>query len=238
MQTFKKGKINLDKTIALSKQIVKGEIEPSEVLEITTFCGEPVSFNFKTFKAEHRFPIEHIGLAQLLYEKAVDQFTTTVSHGKNEEKVFEVLPQGVHVSDVFQQCDPDIFTWYKSKSDNSTPLKFSTRFDGTFVNQDLNKFEKSLKFETEGENPCTVINDRNKIASLAVCEAIDAYEKGLAEMGMGERTGYVTEVTIDEASALFCNMKLLREKTFAEYGTSSNFEAVSSVQNQTDDCVQ
>lgn len=239
MQTFKKGKVSLDKTIALSKQIVKGEIEPSDVIQVTKFCGEPVSFNFKNFKNEHNFSIEHIGLAQLLYEKAIDQFTTTVSHGQSEEKVFEVLPQGVHIADVFQNCDPDIFAWYKSKSESGDPLKFSTRFDGTIVtNTDLNKYEKTLSFETEGENACTVINDRNKIASLAVCEAIGAYENGLAQAGIAENTGYVTETTIDEASALFCNMKLLREKTFAEYGSSGNFEASSAIQSQTDDFAQ
>ena len=54
MQTFKKGNISLDKTIALSKQIVKGEVQPSEVIELNTFCGEVVSFEFTNFKNSNK----------------------------------------------------------------------------------------------------------------------------------------------------------------------------------------
>ena len=229
MQTFKKGNISLDKTIALSKQIAKGEVEPSSVIELNSFCGEIVSFEFKHFKNCLSVPIEHVGLAQLVYEKAIDQFSTIkVNEDGSAERIFEALPKDVHIADVLQNCEADTLAWYKDKNNN--PLKFPTKFDGNYTDTDLNHFERVITSDEQDEKLYENCSDRFKAASLAICEAMATYETYLVEEGVVESSDDLSPVSVAESKAMNKNLLELRQRTVEKYGQEAQ-EGTEAVDN-------
>lgn len=239
MQTFKKGNISLDKTIALSKQIVKGEVQPSEVIELNTFCGEVVSFEFKDFKNCLSVPIEHVGLAQLIYEKAIDQFST-IKVGENGqiERIFEKLPEGIHIADVLRGCEADTLAWYKDKNNN--PLKFPTKYDGSYTDTDLNHYQRVISFDEENDKENFQVSaDRFKATSLAICEAMATYEATLLEEGFVDDPEQLTEVSIAECKAMNKELLALRAKAVDSYEQKvEDNNEVASIQTVCEDVVQ
>lgn len=236
MQTFKKGNICLDKTIALSKQISKGEVEPSEILEVNTYCGEPVSFEFAHFKGIPSTPIEHIGLAQLVYEKAIDQFSTTrIGENGQTERDFEPLPSGSHIADVLKNCEADTLAWYKDKENN--PFKFSTLYNGIHRDMDLNHYQKTITFNSQDKENFQATDDRFKAAALAICEAMATYQEALVEEGFVQSNDQLSDALVEESKAMNKELLAFRERAVAAYGQQEE-NLTENIPAATEDCVQ
>jgi len=227
-EKIKGNSINLDKSLALTRHIMNEEVALSDAFIVNKFCGEKISFNFSHVAGCcPSMPIEHIGLAQLVYQKAVDQFYTTKVNGNGtEERVFEPLPQGQTVSSILESCNPDLLAWYGDKS-TLEPLRLVTLKDGTVLHQDISKYQKSINFnygeprpffDSASSAPRNIFDERCAVVSEALCEAICTYEDELIGLGYAEEKGVLTEIALAESKALSEGLKNLKSQTIAKYG--------------------
>ncbi len=114
-------KVCLDKTLSLTRGIMNKDVQVPSYMQVTTELGAMDRFNFVNSNVE--MPIEHIGLATVSYQKAVEQFTVTKvqedeqTGEKTETLQFErLVGTGTHIADFLGTLSPDVLNWYHNKN--------------------------------------------------------------------------------------------------------------------------
>jgi len=140
MNNYEKGKICLDKSIELSRKIINGDEEINPYIHINRELGEAKTFNIGNSSIE--IAIEHIGLAELAYRKAVSSFySTKIAGDGNEEKIFEELEPNDYISNFIDNCTTDTLAWYKKGSEN---FKFDYHNTNKVYRQDFTNYNKEF----------------------------------------------------------------------------------------------
>lgn len=125
METDSTKKINLNNTILESLAILKGvKPYPNNIMVVGN--------SFRFFNSNHvLIPNEHIGLASICWQKALDKFYPVSYNEKGEEeRHFTPLPKGEHVADCLKEFSNDILCWYEKDSIDLAqggPLQLTTR---------------------------------------------------------------------------------------------------------------
>ena len=141
-------KIGLDKTIALTREIMNGNAQVNKYININKQFGEMVSFNFTACSSSKPIPIEHIGLAEMAYNQAVSVFSTTVvNKGEEPKTVFEPLTEGSNLSNFIDNCQQDTLAWYK-QGDKNLSMNYAWG-ESKVLRYDLTKFQRFYDKHTE-----------------------------------------------------------------------------------------
>ena len=203
MNYDQKGKLCLDKTIKLSREIINGEkeiVNPS--ITINRELGEAKTFCMDNNAIE--VPIEHIGLAELAYKFATKTFfTKKINENGEEEVVFEALPKGAYISDFLDSCTPDVLAWPVK---DGQPYKFDYHNTNKVYREDFTKYDKiySKSLFDCGERAYTLSGVMDCVMQEYIKHAqennIDIY-KDKTEFWFGEFSNFINKLYNLQAQA-------------------------------------
>lgn len=199
-------KISLDETISESIGILKGGKSLPSCLQVKFAYGLLRGFGYRRVNINQIVSCEDVGLAKLCYEGALNSFYTTKVDKKGvEQRVFEKLPEGSHVSDCLKNFGQDALNWYKDAS--GQPIKLVDMHKGCIINPDLNKCEKY--FNTNDNNPTLQTTNRINIVEGALNEAILVYANEMSKNGYIKSREQAKEFVEEEKFYLYTNLKEL-----------------------------
>ena len=215
------GKICLDKTINESLKILKNEEQTPDVMEVSKFFGLMCGFSFKNSNKNQLIPIEHIGLAKLCYEQAVNMFyTTKINQDGSTEKVFEKLPEGSYVSDCLKNFSNDALHWYKDSSGEE--IKLTKLPECIVCKPDLTKCEKFFEPNSQNQNA-----SRLDAVEEAVSQAISLYSSQLLSQGEVSSSEELFKIKEEESNKLDLNLKELYSNQTLPVNEIENNEDIS-----------
>lgn len=191
--------ICLDKTISLTKAIMKRTQEVPK--SITIHRGvDPKYSSFNFVNSKTAMPIEHLGLAVLSYNNAVEQYKVTRvdnSNGeKTETKEFENLENtGSYISNFLDTMSPDALNWYENKGN---VLDF-TFYKNRVSHQDLYHFDQCKAINEKGEDirEQVVREAYTEAVKEYVCESVNNSQDGEMLENMDNLNDFVTKDTIN-----------------------------------------
>ena len=125
METDMAKKITLGDTVLESLAILNGSKSCPDSIMV-------VGDSFRFYGDNHiLIPMNHIGLASICWQKALDTFYPVSYNEKGEEeRHFTPLPKGKHVADCLKEFSNDILCWYERASIDlaqSGPLDLTAR---------------------------------------------------------------------------------------------------------------
>ena len=214
-------KISLDRTINETYKFLKGENALPECIGIQDFCGMPYSFVFEGSK--NNFNIKDVGLAKLVYEKAISCFQTTkINKDGSKEKVFEPLQAGNHISDCVNSFSSDVLCWYFDKKDK--PLEI-VKFPECIVQKsDVTTFDKAFDDSSNGSARVDVVDEALNAATYTYCRNL--LQSGVTEEEV--KAIYSTETG-------FKNLELESFRKYAQEEFSSSSVKTEDFEGSTKD---
>jgi len=195
-------RICLDKTIALSRDIMNEKAQLPENVQVQTILGAKYSFNFQG--SDVLLPIDHIGLAVLSYEATKEGFTVTRREPDGSEtKDYEPIQheQGIYLSDFVSSISPNTLNWYKRTNGEEMHL--------TYVGSNV------IREQTQGYEQCKSLGENGE--DYRVMAITEGFKAGLNEycaetiaeninQGNNENLTYPLSITCKEEMQNFLDL--------------------------------
>ncbi len=171
-------RVCLDKTLNLTRAIMNRDLQVPDFIKVQRVYSPMDSFSF--INSDVELPIEHLGLAVLSYQNAVEQFNFTridkdeKTGERTETQEFEsLIGTGAHISDFLRSLSADSLNWYFNQNGM---LKFQF-VSNTVPFKNTSDFHQCKLYDEAGQD----------IRELAVTEAYHQAVKGYVAETMEEK---------------------------------------------------